>query len=147
MHVQKSIEIQAPPEQIWPYLVEPAKVMHWCITFKQFAYTTDQQSGVGTPVYIEELAGGSLSRMNFEATEWRSNEKVVLRMTSGASYPSYVQHWSIEPTSSGSRFTFMEDIVLPYGFLGRLMGVFAERMSAATVDKMLVKLKAACEAG
>ena len=145
MRVEKSIEIASPPPKIWPFFVEPEKVLQWCITFKKFEYTSNQRSGVGTPLYIEEQAGGGLTKMQFEVTEWKDNEKVALRMVSGANYGSYDQQWSLEPIPSGSRFTFREEIILPYGFIGKLIGLIAQRMSAATVDKMLTILKALAE--
>ena len=145
MKVQKSIEIAAPPQTIWPFFIEPEKVLKWCITFKRFEFTGNQRSGVGTPLYIEEQAGGGLTKMQFEVTEWKDNEKVALRMVSGANYGSYDQQWSLEPIPSGSRFTFREEIILPYGFIGKLIGLIAQRMSAATVDKMLTILKALAE--
>jgi hypothetical protein len=40
----------------------------------------------------------------------------------------------------------MEEIILPFGIIGKLIGLIAQRMSAATVDKMLTKLKAMAEA-
>ena len=146
MRVQKTIEIGAPPERVWPFFVEPEKVLQWCITFKRFVYTGDQRAGVGTPLYIEEQAGGGLTKMQFEVTEWKENEKLALRMVSGANYGSYEQKWSLERCPSGSRFTFMEEIELPFGVIGKLIGLVAQRMSLATVGKMEVKLKALAEA-
>jgi uncharacterized protein YndB with AHSA1/START domain len=146
MKAQKTIEIMVSPEKIWPFLVEPEKVLQWCITYKKFEYTTAARSGVGAPLYIEEQAGGGLTKMQFEITEWVENERLGLQMVSGASYKSYVQHLTLAPISTGSRFTFMEEIVLPYGVIGKLIGLIAERMSVATLDKMLVKLKALAEA-
>jgi hypothetical protein len=146
MKVQKAIEVNAPPERIWPYFVEPEKVLKWCITFKRFEFTTDQSSGVGAPLYIEEQAGGSLTKMQFEVIEWKKNEKLGLRMISGVNYGAYNQLYSLEPTPSGSRVIFMEEIVLPYGIIGKLIGLIARGMSEATVDKMLTKLKALAEA-
>ena len=146
MRVQKSIEIAAPPEKVWPFLVEPEKVLQWCITFKRFEYTGNQRGGIGTPLYIEEQAGGGLSKMQFEVTEWKENESLGLRMVSGASYGSYNQRWSLERSASGSRFTFMEEIELPFGVIGKLLGLVAQRMSLATVGKMEAKLKALAEA-
>ena len=84
--------------------------------------------------------------MRFEVTEWKENERLALRMVSGANYGSYIQQFLLEPISSGSRFTFMEEIILPYGVIGKLIGIFAERMSSATVDKMFSKLKTLAEA-
>ena len=126
--------------------MEPEKVLQWCTTFRRFEYIGAQQSGVGTPLYIEEQAGGRLSKMQFEVTEWKQNEKLGLRMVSGASYPSYTQEYSLESCPSGCRCTFKEEIELPYGVLGKLMGLMGERMSRATVEKMEAKLKALAEA-
>ena len=145
MRVQKSIEITAPPQRIWPFFVEPEKVLQWCITFKRFEYTSDQRSGVGTPLYIEEQAGGPLMKMSFEVTEWKENEKIALRMVSGTGVKSYEQSWSVEAIPSGSRFTFREEVELPFGVIGKLLGFILEPMSAGTVDKMLLKLKTLAE--
>jgi uncharacterized protein YndB with AHSA1/START domain len=145
MRVEKTIEIAAPPEKIWPFLVEPDRVLQWYSTFKRFEYSGDVRSGVGTPLYIEEQAMGPLMKLHFEATEWKDKEKLALRMVSGSGVKSYEQQWSLAPTAGGSRFTFAEQVELPYGVLGGLLGVVGERMSAATVDKMLAKLKALVE--
>ncbi len=146
MHVQKSIEILAPAEKAWPFFVEPDKVLQWCITFKRFEYASPQSGGVGTLIYIEEQAGGPTMKMNFKITDCRENQKLALRMVSGSGVQSYEQSWSLEPAPSGSRFTFQENIELPYGLIGKLLGAVLEPMSAGTVDKMLLKLKALAEA-
>jgi len=145
MRVQKSIEITAPPQTVWPFFVEPEKVLQWCITFRRFEYTSNQRGGVGAPIYIEEQAGGPLMKMDFKITECQENEKLALRMVSGTGVKSYEQSWSLETIPSGSRFTFREDIELPFGFIGKLLGLILEPMSAGTVDKMLVKLKTLAE--
>ncbi len=146
MRVRDSVEISAAPAKIWPFLIEPQKVLQWCITFKKFEYAGQQKTGVGTPLYIEEDAGNGLTKMQFVVDEWKENEKLGLKMVSGASYPLHEQHMSLEPSAGGSRFTYGEEIVLPFGILGKLMGLVAERMSAGTLHKMLFKLKALAEA-
>ena len=146
MRIQKTIEITAPPERIWPFFVEPERVLEWCSTFRKFEYSGDLRSGVGTPLYIEEQAVGPVMKMHFEVTEWKENDKLALRMVSASSVKSYEQEWLLEPTPSGTRFTFMEEIEFPFGVFGKLLGLIAQRMSAATVDKMQAKLKALAEA-
>ena len=136
MRVQKAIEINTPPE----------KILQWYSTLRRFEYTSNQRSGVGTPLYIEEQAGGPLMKMHFEATEWEENAKLALRMVSGTGVKSYKQIWLLETTSSSSRFTFMEEIELPMGIIGKLIGLIAQRISEATVSKIQLKLKALAEA-
>jgi uncharacterized protein YndB with AHSA1/START domain len=146
MKVNKSIEIQAPPEKIWPFLVEPDKILQWCTTFIKFEYTSEQHSGVGTTFYLEEKAGGPLMKLNFKIIDWVKNERVAFSMTSGNFVKGYEQSWTVETIPTGSKFTFIEVIKLPYGVLGKIMGLFAQRGSEVTVGKMLPKLKSLVEA-
>jgi len=146
MRVQRSIDIAAPLEKIWPFLVEPEKILKWCITLEKFEYTSEQRSGVGTPFYFEEKAAGRLMKLNFTVKEWVGNERLAFSMTSGNFLKGYEQRWTVEATPSGSRFTFMERIELPYGIIGKLLGLFARRSSEATVGEMLAKLKSLAEA-
>jgi uncharacterized protein YndB with AHSA1/START domain len=146
MKVHKSIEIAEPPEKIWSFLVEPDKIMQWCITFKKFEYTGEQHSGVGATFYLEEKAGGPLMKLNFKITEWIKNERVAFSMISGNFVKGYDQSWTIEATPSGSIFTFAEEVTLPYGVIGKMMGLVGQRGSEATVEKMLPKLKSLAEA-
>ena len=146
MRVQRSIEIAAPPEKIWPFLVEPEKILTWCITLQEFKYTGEQRSGVGTPFYFEEKSALGLMKLNFAVTEWVENERIAFSMTSGNMLKSYEEGWTVEATPSGSRFTFMEQFELPYGIIGRIILLFGQRISQATVGKMLVKLKSLAEA-
>jgi uncharacterized protein YndB with AHSA1/START domain len=146
MRVQKSILIGVPPEKVWPFFVEPEKVLQWCITFKKYEYTSNQYSGVDTPIYIEEQAGGPLMKMNFKITNCQENQLLALQMVSGTGVKAYKQSWSLEAIPTGSKFTFAEDVELPYGIIGKLLGTLMEGMSAGTVDKMLIKLKMLAEA-
>jgi uncharacterized protein YndB with AHSA1/START domain len=146
MKVQKSIEISAPPDKIWHFLIEPEKILKWCITLQKFEYTGEQRSGVGTTFYLEEKTGGPLMKLNFSITEWAENERVAFSMISGTFVKGYEQSWTVEATTSGSRFTFLEEVKLPYGIIGKIIGLFAQRGSEATVGKMLPKLKSLAEA-
>ncbi len=145
MRIEKSIEIGAPPEKIWPFFTEPEKILKWCITFKKFEFTGEQRSGVGTPLYIEEEVG-PLMKLNFEVTEWVENERLSIRMTSGTVLKAYEQRWTLEPTVSGSTFTFMEEFKLPFGILGSFMEMMGKGRSETYVDEMLDKLKSFAEA-
>jgi uncharacterized protein YndB with AHSA1/START domain len=144
MKVQRNIQIKTQPEKVWPLLVQPENVLKWCITFEKFQYTGGQL-GAGAIIYVEEKIPGRLMKLNFLVTEWVENRRIALRMTSGEFAKAYEQKWVIEPTPTGSRFTFMENIEFPYGILGKTLGLFARSGSEATVKKMLVKLKSLAE--
>ena len=146
MKVQRSIDVAVAPDKVWPFLVEPEKILQWCITFKKFEYTGEQHSGVGTLFYVEEKASGPLMKLNFAVTEWFDNEKLAFSMTSGTGVRNYEQRWAIAAVPSGSRFTFMEQVELPFGVIGRLLGAVVQRSSEAKVKQMLSILKKLAEA-
>ena len=145
MKVERSVEIAAPREKVWPFLTEPDRLLKWYTTLQKFEYTGGQQSGVGTPLYLEEKAAGRLMKLKFVTTEWVENERLAFKMTSGDSLKSYEQRWTIEAIPSGSRFTYSEDITLPYGVIGSVLGLFARFSSQATLKKMLGNLKTLVE--
>lgn len=141
MEVQKSILIEAPSEEIWPYFVEPEKVLQWYLTFQKFAYVGEQRRGVGTKIYIEEKAMGPLMKMHFVVTKWVENQVLAIQMQPGPGPKYYEQRWSIEPASSGSSVTLWEKVELPYGMVGSLLEKVAKGSSEATVERILAKLK------
>jgi len=147
MRVESSIEIAASPEKVWPFLIEPEKVLKWCVTFQKFEYTGKQHSGVGTPLYIEEkVSPMPLMQLNFKVTEWVENERLAFSLTSGNLTKGYDQSWTVKALPSGSSFTFNEDFKMPFGVIGKLMGVVGQSSSKAHVREMLSKLKGLVEA-
>lgn len=146
MRIERSIDIAAPPERIWPFFVDPERVLEWSITFRKYEFVGDQRGGVGTPLYIEEKASGPLMKMDFEITEWLENERIRLRMISGAPLRSYEQLWTLTPMESGTKFTFFEEIVFPLGVIGKLIGLAGQGSSYRLVTDMQSRLKALVEA-
>jgi uncharacterized protein YndB with AHSA1/START domain len=143
--VQGSIGIGAPPEIVWPFLVEPERILKWYTLLRRFEYTSEQHAGVGTAVYMEEEAGVSL-RVSYVVTEWVEKEKLAFRMTSGNFVKGYEQTWTLERIPTGSRFTLAEDVTMPYGPVGRVLGAFSRSSSERHIEEILAKLKALAEA-
>ncbi len=75
MKVQESIDLSAAPEQVWPYLFEPEKVLRWCLTYQEYVYATGQHSGLGTRFDIVEKAGGPVMKYTFEITQWEAESQ------------------------------------------------------------------------
>ncbi len=145
MKGQRSIEIAAPPEKVWPFLAEPEKVLQWYFLLRKFEYTGEQR-GVGAPLYYEERASGQTIKLNCVVTEWAKNEKLAFKMNSGTMMKSYEERWTVEATPSGSRFTLIYKGELSYGILGKLMGAMGQRSSDAHVKEILDRLKSLVEA-
>jgi hypothetical protein len=141
MKIEKSIEISAVAENIWPFLIEPANILKWCSTVKTITHTSEQRSGLMTPFYFEEKAVGRLMKLHFVITEWTVNRRIAFKMTSGNLVKSYEQRYTLEPTASGVRFTCFEHVTLPFGILGKFLEFFRRPVSEAHIERMLVRLK------
>jgi uncharacterized protein YndB with AHSA1/START domain len=146
MEIQRSIEIAAPPEKIWPFLVEPERIVKWFTLLEKFEYTGDKHSGMGATFYYEERSFGKLSKFNYMVTEWVENETLAFNMTSGDAKKDN-QVWSIEAIPSGSRFTISEDFEMPWGVIGKIMeALFAGRGIGKSLEKIIANLKSLAEA-
>ena len=146
MKVQRSIEIAATPEKIWPFLVEPEKILKWFNLLQKFEYTGEKRSSVGTTFYYEEKSGGQLMKLNYKVTEWTENKKLEFGVTSG-SLKKDDQVWSIEALPSGSKFTMFEDLEMPMGIIGKIIGAtFGGSMIGKNMEKILANLKRMAEA-
>ena len=141
MDINRSIEIEATPEKIWPFLVEPEKIVQWCFTLLTFEYTSQIPYGVNTTFkYLEQGRSRSIE-LNCIITEWVENKKITFEMTGGKDYKGYKETWMIEPCSTGSKFSFINQNHLRFGILGKIKELVYQRRAEITVGKMLAKLK------
>ena len=145
MQVQMSVDIEAPPEKVWPYLVEPEKAMEWYTMLKTFEYTNGE-GGPDSTFYWEEDVRGKIYSNHFKTTEWVENQVFAYEMTSGNFFKAYSERWEVKPTETGSQFSFNDTLVFPYGFFGKVMGWFGERMAKKSSEMILQNLKRLAEA-
>ena len=141
MRLQKSIEIQAVAEKIWPLLAEPSNIAKSCSPAKKMRRTNDQCNGLGTTFYFEERAVGRLMKLNFIITEWIENHSVAFKMTSGNLVKGYEQRYTLEKTPAGIRVTCSEKVKLPFGILGKCFEPIRRPYSEGHLVRMLAQLK------
>ena len=140
MFVTMSVDIEAPPHAVWPYLVEPEKTKKWFTALEEYTWTSEP-GGVGSTFHWLEEANGRTYNIDFVTTEWEPNRVFGYRMTEGDFFKSYDERWEIDPTPSGSRFTFNDHIEFPYGPLGQVIGWFGARSAVKTGGEVLATLK------
>jgi uncharacterized protein YndB with AHSA1/START domain len=146
MKMLVSIEIAAAAEKIWPFLVEPEKIRKWAFTVKKIHFTSEQISGPNTTFYFEERAASPLITLNLVVTEWVLDERISFRMISSNLVKDYEQKYTIETIPSGSRFTCYENVKLPYGVIGKILGPFRQPVSENYLKRSFKKLKNLVEA-
>ena len=139
--ILKEIVINADPEKIWPYLVEPEKILTWCFTLEKFEYTSSQKEGKYSSFRYVDKGSVHTFEIDFIINEWIDNEVISFTMVSGDHFKSYEGKWSISAEKNRSKFCFMEKTTMPYGIFGKLYGIFSERRASAVVENMLESLK------
>ena len=145
MYVTMSVDIEAPPERVWEFLVEPEKAKAWFHALEVYEWTSER-SGLGSTFHWLESSGGRQYSIDFETTVWEPPNVFGFSMVSGDFFKSYDERWEIEATEDGSRFTFNDRIEFPYGPLGSIIGWFAARQAQETGTQALAELKRLAEA-
>lgn len=142
MLVSMSVDIDAPPEVVWTYLVEPEKTKAWFTALKEYDWTSEP-GGVGSTFHWYEEAGGRTYNIDFETTEWEPPRVFGYRQTEG-DFKSYTERWEIEQTPTGSRFTFNDHIEFD-GLFGPVIDLFAPRVAKKGGAEILQNLKRLAE--
>jgi uncharacterized protein YndB with AHSA1/START domain len=108
--VQRSIEIRAPPEKIWPYLADPEKLRQRFASIEDFSHTSERHGGVGATVSMRGRAVDQVYSFRFVITEWVEDRVFAFRMTSADIFKAYGERWIITPVPGGSCFSFHDRI-------------------------------------
>lgn len=145
MRVHMGVDIEAPPETVWTFLIEPEKTMQWFDSLEVFEYTGDGP-GPGATFYWEEVVRGKTYTNHFRTTEWVPNRVFAYEMTESNFFKAYTERWEIRPTPTGCHFSFDDNLVFPYGIWGKVMGWFGERLAKKSGAQLLQNLKRLAEA-
>jgi uncharacterized protein YndB with AHSA1/START domain len=145
MKVEKSIEIAAPPEKIWPLITERDNILRWHPNAQTFDFIGEQRSGVGAAFYMVGKRDGRLMRSVCEFTEWQENKKLAFREVWGTT-KKFDTAYTIEATKTGSRLIIMWDTVMPYWIIGTIMLLLFRNQWVKMTDEMLENIKRLAEA-
>jgi len=88
-HVHASIEINATPEQIWPWLNEPGKLKQWVSWLVEVRDGEGQSAGVGAKrvwVMKDENNGGMLMEIDGTTTEYAPPRRLSLQLSSSGAF-------------------------------------------------------------
>ena len=146
MYVTMSVDINAPAERVWEFLVEPELAMQWFTNLKRYEWTSER-SGVGSTFSWTEEAGGRTFYIDFETTEWQPPHVFAYSQVKSDFLKSYDERWEIETTEGGCRFTFNDRVEFPYGPFGKVIGYFAARTARQTGSDILANLRRLAEVG
>ena len=88
---------------------------------------------------------GPLRKISFRATAWEEGEKLTLKMISGANVSDYEIRFKLSESQAETVFNFKEEVGMPFGPVGKILGVLGQKTADRMVENMLLKLKDRCE--
>ena len=115
--IEKSIEINAPPEKIWP-LLQWERSTEWYKAFKTVTQTSKEKGVVGETYHITGEVAGTKAQWDAETTERVDNQREMWRSI-GGDFTGFGSH-ILTPTKTGTKVTMMMDYDMPYSILGKL---------------------------
>jgi uncharacterized membrane protein len=142
--IEKSIEINAPPEKVWNMIVHE-RLSEWFDLFKKVELTSKEDDKLGATHHMtSELYDIVKIEWDGETTEWIENKKYSWRTIGGpfTGFGSMI----LTPLSAGTKFTMVMDYEIPHTFLGKLMDkLLIHEALESEFDEGLKELKAMLE--
>ena len=127
MKLEESIDVAAPPENIWPVITKRENVFKVDRLIRRFDFVGEQHSGLGTMFYMEKETDGRLIRSLCIFTEWEENRKLAFHQFLGGDVKGMQVAYTIEATKTGSRITLMHEVTMPYWIIGKIIELLVIR--------------------
>jgi carbon monoxide dehydrogenase subunit G len=132
MRLAQSVEIKAPMEEVWDYLVEPANVLGFMAGMTRWEAIGEPRSGPGARFKMLIRVGAADVGGVIETVEW--NPPTDLAMTSVTGVDQRVR-WRLRPGSDGRTRV---ELRWAYGVAGGgIGGLIAERVAAPQLRRDL----------
>ena len=132
MRLGQSVEIKAPMEEVWDYLVEPANTLDFMAGMTRWEVIGEPRSGPGARFKMLIRVGAADVGGVIETVEW--NPPTDLAMTSVTGVDQRVR-WRLRPGSGGRTRV---ELRWAYGVAGAgIGGLIAERVAAPQLRRDL----------
>jgi carbon monoxide dehydrogenase subunit G len=141
----KRIEIEAPPEEVFAFLLDKEKMNKATKGFSKYEHITSGPVGVGSRMHYVTGSGRSKMEFDSEVLEFVRNEKFVSH-TVGESKFKGKASITLEPTAKGTRMNYSMEYELPYSVLGKLIDkVTVHKKMEEGISNNLENIKKALE--
>lgn len=144
MRVAAGIDVSAPPEQVWEFIVDPRRYLHFMHGITRWEVAGEQVSGLGARYRMLMRVGSAEVGGLVEVTEYDENRDMAFNSVTGVDQRG---RWRLRARPQGRTRV---ELRLSYGVAGAgLLGWLSEQLSAPTVRgnlrRSLTQLKRAVE--
>jgi len=141
--IEKSIEINAPLEKVWS-LITWDRVPEWYDSIRKVEWTSKGKMERGATVHVASDIAGVKGEWDAEITEYKENDNVSWRTTSGS--VTIIYHATVTPTKTGTKATTTFDYELPYSVLGKIIDKLrVHKAMEKEAERALQKMKSVAE--
>ncbi len=143
-HFEKSVEIAAPVEKVWQYIVQGTSTLEYMPMVSEFEFTRPVEYRPGDRFRMKMKVLGVTLEFESEVEEEVPNEKLRFSSISGMQNTTT---YLLEPIEGGCRVTFISDYEVPGGFLGQIadriaVGRAMEKGVAEALENLKRKMEA-----
>ena len=117
MGIEVSIDIPAPPQEVWDYVADVASNVEWMADASSITFVSPATQGVGTTYDCVTKVGPLRTTDRMEIVEWDPPHAL------GVAHKGVVRgggRFTLTPIEEGTRFTWSEDLTLPWYFGARV---------------------------
>jgi carbon monoxide dehydrogenase subunit G len=134
--------IDAPPMVVWEHVRDIASHVGWMEDAVAIRFTSASQAGVGTTFVCDTRVGPLRLTDHMEVTEWEEPRRMGIRHVGVVKGTG---RFSIEPSGSGTLFTWEERLSFPWWLGGELVSQRGARVLSRIWRRNLSNLKALVE--
>lgn len=140
MPTEVSIDIDAPIQHVWDDLANLDSHVEWMADAYSLEYDTDQRAGRGTVISVLTKVGPLRTVDVLTFTEWEEPHRMVADHTGVVTGKGIFTLTELTPDRT--RFTWAEDLNMPWYFGGKLFRPISEPVMRLIWAKNLERLKA-----
>lgn len=137
------VEIDARAEDIWPYLVDWENLDRWMGEAAEFRLTGGLREGVGVEAEASVRIAGLTTRDRVRVTRWEPPSILEIEHLGWVKGYGYMELSPLQPR--GTHVFWREQLIPPWGALGRLGMRLFRRSMRKTFDRDLKTLRALVE--
>jgi carbon monoxide dehydrogenase subunit G len=118
MPIARRVVLPATPEACWDVLTDWERQADWMRDADRVDVLSDRRAGVGVQLAVRTLLFGVPAfTERLEVVAWEPPRRLEVAHRSAIRGTGA---WQLDPVVGGTRFTWIEDVALPGGVLGRV---------------------------
>ena len=134
-----SVDIPQPPDVVWADVEQLETHVEWMADAESIEFEGEQRRGVGTTMKVLTKVGPLQTVDVIRVVTWEPQHTIGVRHDGLVTGEGEFQ---LQPTESGTRFHWAEDLVMPWYFGGRFGALVAKPILAAVWRRNLKRLAA-----